>query len=104
MITVCSKKVVSYCGSLYCGDGRRMYFVRTLGMSAQLSCIFFKRRIIYFCRTHILFLLEHAKVSIPQPNFLFRDHSYITSALKGGGRGVGQMLIFADEGGRGGIG
>ena len=41
------------------------------------------------------------------------DHSYITSALKGvgqmlifadeGGRGVGQMLIFADEGGRGGI-
>ena len=32
----------------------------------------------------------------------YRDHSYITSALKGG-RGVGQMLIFADEGGRGGI-
>ena len=35
--------------------------------------------------------------------FPVRDHSYITSALKGG-RGVGQMLIFADEGGRGGIG
>ena len=31
------------------------------------------------------------------------DHSYITSAQKGE-RGVGQMLTFADEGGRGVLG
>ena len=40
---------------------------------------------------------------IASKSFHLWDHSYITSALKGG-RGVGQMLIFADEGGRGGVG